>query len=207
MALLIPLVMRGFGLTGISIMWDSIKVIMGGVSDAPFTGLVTPVLANLSQGFPLLVEVFDQAERGPVMYDVPFGYIWRSFSPTVSFIDNFSTEWVQYNPRVNEFTPFNTIAELYGINPFFSLFYIGVIYASLILLCRSLFGANNRGLLFAVGVLALTLLSLTQMHQYQTRTFMRIIYMAYLVCFIGWVWCSSGASGGIPGKRFVTKIR
>jgi len=180
--LLLPLIMRGLEYTGFVAMKDAGLSMIGDLKgNFTLSRLLSPVLANMSQGFPVLVDVFVQSENGPVLADVPFGYIWRSFSPTLSFIDGFSTTWVEFNPRVNAFTPFNTVAELYGLNPVFSISFIATVYTVVTLMIRRLTGRGIKGALVALVLLALMAVSLFQLQQYQTRTFMRVIYLILLV--------------------------
>ena len=186
LVLLVPLVLRGYEYSGLLALKDALTTLFVGFQESSaFTSVAVTVFSNLSQGFPILVEVVDHSASGPVLADVPFGYLWRSFSPTLSFMDGFASEWIQYNPRVNVFSPFNTISELYGIHPVFSVFFISAVYAALVYMGRSLSRRGMLGGILTLCLIALVTISLFQIQQYQTRTFMRVIYLSYAVGVFG----------------------
>jgi hypothetical protein len=67
--------------------------------------LIATVMVNLGQGFGVVAEVYSESGDSGYAIGVPWQYFALQLSPLPSFIDGYDRDWMEYNPRINEYTP------------------------------------------------------------------------------------------------------
>jgi hypothetical protein len=185
-----PLSLRGQADTGLLVFIK--EHVVWNDAGGDLTQKLSTVGQNLSQGFPILVDTITKERAdGDLLKSIPTMYWVLSFSPTISLVDGFGTNYVQYTPFVNFFTPLSAYAELYVISPIlFILLPILWVWTYLFLIRRLLF-LGPWGAILSIGVLVLFFSALLQAHQYPIRTTMRFVFLGFAVGGFGLMFVSA----------------
>jgi hypothetical protein len=151
-------------------------------SDETLADKIAGCLQNIGQGFGLMIEEREAADTGArISEGIPLEYFILSVSPTISLIDNFSNNWVDFSPRENSFTPYSGLCELISLN-----WLVGVIlpigfYVLGVMLCRKFSGRSLWLDTSLYGFLLVMILGFLQMQQYPLRTATRFFYSAFVI--------------------------
>jgi uncharacterized membrane protein SirB2 len=106
-------------------------------------------------------------------------YFLLSLSPTISAIDGFSENWLDYHPRQNLYTPYSGICEIMAKSVPGGILLLSFVYFVSIVACRAV---KPKSLWQEAGLFSFSLvivLGFLQLQQYPLRTGMRFIYAAF----------------------------
>lgn len=177
LSLRLPLVMRNYGQTGISVAAQHFFDI--DQQNTGFSDSVAASFLNIGQGFGLMVEEREASASGTnIALGIPIKYYLLSISPTISLVDGFSRNFLYMHPRFNIYTPYSGLCELMALSPLLAVGFPLVCFFLGILLCRRAHGVSlwhNAGL-FSFALLMT--LGFLQLQQYPLRTATRFLYAA-----------------------------
>ncbi len=192
--LIAPLMMRGAGGTGVVHLAMAFRTAIldpVSVSDSTIT-----LLQNLGQGFGLLTDVLQGKHEGLLLHEAtPIGYWLRSFSPLPSIIDGYGTNFVDFAPRLNAFTPYGGMCEILDRGVWWAVVvYFGISATAMLAIkriARVKFAADAAGFV----IILLFVLGYWQLMQYPVRTGFRYFWAAIfctLVFVMGERWGRTG---------------
>jgi hypothetical protein len=108
-----PLIQRNEEFGGVA----SVVRIFEKVITEDLIDIVALMLVNVGQGFGVLVEVISSIDNQSKEYSAPIEYHILQFSPFPSFVDGYDQNWVDFNPRINVFTPINFVGHNFLVSP------------------------------------------------------------------------------------------
>jgi hypothetical protein len=134
------------------------------------------IFVNLFQG-PI---IFAEAQLSSPFYEST--YIILSFSPFPAVIDGFNEFLLSANEaRLNDFTPFNTIVEVYLFGTEYWLLYLGIFFLSISYMEKI---SRQIGTTLSIVFTAPLLLHINMAQQYPARNTMRMLYIAVMLAFV-----------------------
>jgi hypothetical protein len=177
-----PLVLRYLPGTGISKVGAAARLVRES-SDFGFRASIVRTLQNVSQGFPVLANYYQEYKGGVNEMDqLPTAYKLLAFSPTLSFIDNWNGDYIDLHLRINPYTPIGTWAELFLMSPCLP-YIVLTAFTVIVLSClRRIAQAPLGRLLWSPVVALLFSVDIVISSQYYTRTFSRLMWVTLGLC-------------------------
>jgi hypothetical protein len=152
--------------------------------------IAATMLINLGQGFGVLCEVISIDEVYSLKNEIPWQYFAMQLSPFPSILDGYDIEWVQYNPRVNVYTPINFVGHWFIVSKILAVLLYPLIYiCGLLIVCWiSSRKTLARHTMMAVFLVASSIFA-AMAEQYPPRSALRFLEIGIVFsCLIGFFW-------------------
>jgi hypothetical protein len=191
----VPLVLRALPGTGISKLGEVANAL---VESNDYSVKTWPVrtLQNLSLEFPDFACFYEGYVAGDNEVEaLPIGYKVLAFSPTISLVDGWSQNYIDFQARANEYSPITAWAEMFLISPCIPYIVLTLFSVAVLSSLRKIAKFPVGRLIFSPGVGLLYVTTLTMASQYYTRTATHCM----------WVTCMIAAGMALVDKRLRLK--